>query len=149
MRVLLISLFVVCVFVCCLFFVFFAILFPQPLLFSQAVLSLWTFIYELKCNLYLNQQLTCHHIVCRCVSLNQSMRHIGIFVPSMLLVFSVQFLTPPLISVRKEATDSALIASGPTAAQWSADKAAGQQRPHSVLREKGMVMLSTDQRTAA
>lgn len=70
-------------------------------------------------------------------------------VDSMLLVFSVQFLTPPLISVRKEATDSALIASGPTAAQWSADKAAGQQRPHSVLREKGMVMLSPDQRTAA
>lgn len=65
----------------------------------------------------------------------------------MLLVFSVQFLSPPLIIVRKEATDSALIASGPTAAQWSADKACGQQRPHSVLREKVTLMLNIDQRT--
>lgn len=54
----------------------------------------------------------------------------------------------PLISVRKEAADSALIASGPTPAQWSADKAAGQQRPHFTLREDVISEPRADQKTS-
>lgn len=45
-----------------------------------------------------------------------------------MLLFSVQFFLPSLISSQKEATDSPLIASVPTAVQCS-DKGEGQQSP--------------------
>lgn len=45
---------------------------------------------------------------------------------------------------QKGATDSTMIASGPIAAQWCADKAGGQQRPCSVLRENVIAELSTE-----
>lgn len=66
----------------------------------------------------------------------------------MLLVFPVQFLSPPLISGGKEGKDRLLIASVPTAAHWSADKVAIQEKPHTVLRAKVTAMLSADQRTS-
>lgn len=89
----------------------------------------------------------CHiTIMLRLNSLTQCTIHVCIFLQCCVEAVCILHAFPHTSSNQRQkgATDSTMIASGPIAAQWCADKAGGQQRPCSVLRENVIAELSTE-----